>query len=48
MAFESLLEFIPSDSMPDLLHGLEMLPPQQGLTSKLQGGDVGLVFHPAW
>jgi hypothetical protein len=30
VAFEGLLEFIPSGSMPGLLHGLEMIPPHQG------------------
>jgi hypothetical protein len=44
MALESLLEFIPRDSMPGLLHGLEMFPSHQGFTSKLQGSEVGLVF----
>jgi hypothetical protein len=34
MALESLLEFIPSDSM-HLLHGLEIIPPHQGFTSQL-------------
>jgi hypothetical protein len=44
VALESLLEFIPSDSMLGLLHGLEMFPPHQGFTSHLQGGELGLVF----
>jgi hypothetical protein len=29
MAFEGLLELIPSDSMSVLLHGLEIFPPHQ-------------------
>jgi hypothetical protein len=44
MVLKGLLEFIPRDLMPDLLHGLEMFPPHQGLASKLQGCKVGLTF----
>jgi hypothetical protein len=44
MVFKGLLEFIPGDLMLGLLHGPEMFPPHQGLTSKLQGCKVGLAF----
>jgi hypothetical protein len=44
MVFKGLLEIIPSDLMPGLLHGLEMFTPHRGLTSKLQDCKVGLAF----
>jgi hypothetical protein len=44
VALEGLLEFIPSNSMSSLLHGLEMFPPHQGFTRSYKAAK--LAFFP--
>jgi hypothetical protein len=40
VALEGLLEFIPSNSMSSLLHGLEMFPPHQGFTRSYKAAKL--------
>jgi hypothetical protein len=44
VVLESLLEFSPSDFMFSRLHRLEMIPPHQFFTPKLQGHKVRLAL----
>jgi hypothetical protein len=48
MVLESSLELIPSELVASRLHGLEVLPPQQGFTVELQGCKTGLALLGAW
>jgi hypothetical protein len=44
VVLESLLELNPSDVVSSRFHGLEMFPPHQCFTPKLQGREVCLAL----
>jgi hypothetical protein len=44
VVLESLFELIPSDFVSSRLHRLEMFPPHQCITPKLQGRNVCLAL----